>query len=158
MGSTCSPQRLPSTPRQLQLNFQLQLHFHLQLELPLRFPLRFKIRQTQAGNAALQRRLNVFLFVFNMWQGQGSRSDGLPHLCSAGPRSSGALNLSLGFVAQSRKLHNCPRLLKYLNVLIAEKRQFNCPLTTWETDREWERDFAGGGDSGRRRWENSTLT
>lgn len=29
-----------------------------------------------------------------------------------GPRTSGALNLSLGFVAQSRKLHNCPSTFK----------------------------------------------
>lgn len=94
---------------------QLQLHLHLQLQLPLRLqlhlPLRFKVRG--AGNA-LQRRLNVFLFVCRHVAGAAAVQPASPFYPPrlAGPRTSGALNLSLGFVAQSRKLHNCPSTFK----------------------------------------------
>lgn len=124
MGATWQSNRLPTstptpTPAQAQRQ-RLQLHLEV----------------TQTETYALQRQASqccvvcLFAFVF-VCSGLCRHVSGWGW-APRGPKTSGALNLSLGFVAHLENYitaANTHQLFKYLNVLIAQ-RQFYWTLTT----------------------------
>lgn len=118
-----------TTDSQLRLQLQLQLEQRPRLRLRVRLQLHLEV--TQTATYALQRHLNVLLCrVVCLFVLLACR-----HVSGAaprGPKTSGALNLSLGSVAHLENYitaANTHQLFKYLNVLIAQ-RQFYWTLTT----------------------------